>query len=208
MKRPGLYETTYAHDRRKHRHRCQCCRRIINAGEAVVMYAVSGATRALHLSCAERPTWEGGPTQREMAQLHSDEHARRLGFHVPDRKQVQLTTEHPHVSKFRPKQATQLLCSTARSRRYGVHGWQVYDSATNEVLGAGQSAESAWRLAYATLSMRVAVGSADCKRCAWLDEVHDERCPEHPDYDPTPYCIPCGARTADQCTCLPIAHNN
>jgi hypothetical protein len=46
------------------------------------MYAISGGTRALHLSCADRPTWEGGPTQRQLAQLHSDEYARRLGFQV------------------------------------------------------------------------------------------------------------------------------
>lgn len=88
IKRPNLYETAYAHDRRAHRHRCQCCRKIINAGEPVVMYAVSGATRALHLACADRPTFEGGPTQRGLAQLHSDEHARQLGF------QVQLGANH------------------------------------------------------------------------------------------------------------------
>lgn len=84
MQRPNLYQTTYAHDRRAHRHRCQCCHKIINAGEPVVMWAIHKATRALHLSCADRPTWAGGPTQRELAQLHSDEHARRLGFKVPE----------------------------------------------------------------------------------------------------------------------------
>ena len=89
MNRPTLYETTYAHDRRKHRHRCQCCNRIINEGESVVMWAISGGSRALHVACAERGTGLG-ITQRELAQLHSDEHARRLGFKVLERQQVQL----------------------------------------------------------------------------------------------------------------------
>ena len=57
-------------------------------------------------------------------------------------------------------------------------------------------------------STKYSVAYEECKRCAEFDEVHDARCPNHPDYDPTPYCIPCGARTADRCTCLPIAHNN
>lgn len=86
MNRPALYETIYAHDRREHRHRCQCCRRIINAGEPVVMWAIHKGTRALHLACAVRPSFNG-LTQRELAQLHSDEHARRLGFKVPEHNQ-------------------------------------------------------------------------------------------------------------------------
>lgn len=81
MQRPNLYETVYAHDRRVHRHRCQRCSRIVNAGEKVVMYAVSKATRVLHADCADVMTCDG-ITYRQLAQLHSDEHARRLGFKV------------------------------------------------------------------------------------------------------------------------------
>jgi hypothetical protein len=81
MQRPNLYETTYAHDRRAHQHRCQCCSKVINAGEQVVMWAVHKATRALHTACAERPSFDG-LTFRQLAQLHSDEHARKLGYKV------------------------------------------------------------------------------------------------------------------------------
>lgn len=67
------------------------------------------------------------------------------------------------MSKFRPKQAAQHFCPTAQSRRSGIHGWQVFDSATGEVLGSGQCAESAWHLAYVELSQRVSAptGIAD-----------------------------------------------
>jgi hypothetical protein len=86
MNRPDLYETTYAHDRREHRHRCQCCSRIINAGELVVMYAIHKGTRALHAECADKLAFpERGVSFRQLAQLHSDEHARKLGFKVERR---------------------------------------------------------------------------------------------------------------------------
>lgn len=82
MRRPDLYETTYAHERRAHRHRCQCCRKIINAGESVVMYSVDHKTsRALHIACADKPSFDG-LTMRQLAQLHSDEYARKLGHKV------------------------------------------------------------------------------------------------------------------------------
>jgi hypothetical protein len=66
MQRPNLYEITYAHDRRNHRHRCQCCHKIVQAGEQVVIwkpllnivhlffhshaYANAGLNRRLRLS--------------------------------------------------------------------------------------------------------------------------------------------------------------
>lgn len=46
----------------------------------------------------------------------------------------------------------------------------------------------------------------DCKRCEEFDEVHDQRCPEHPDYDPTPYCSQCGPKSA--CKCPPHPEND
>lgn len=110
------------------------------------------------------------------------------------------------MSKFRPKQATKLLCTTAQSKRHGADSWQVFDYHTDEILGSGQSAKSALAMAYAQLCMRIQP-PAECKRCAEYDEVHDARCPDHPDYDYCEYCTPCGARTADKCTCPPIADN-
>jgi hypothetical protein len=45
---------SYAHDRRAHRHRCQCCRKIVNAGEAVYMAKVqTKKTRVVHEACAD-----------------------------------------------------------------------------------------------------------------------------------------------------------
>jgi hypothetical protein len=46
-----------------------------------------------------------------------------------------------------------------------------------------------------------------CERCAEFDEVHDSHCPNHPDYDPTPYCSG-GHRTVKECDCGPIADND
>lgn len=87
MNRPNLYNTSYTHDRRARRHRCQCCWRIIETGEAVVMWKVTAtSTRALHAACADKPSVDG-LTQRELAQLHSDEYAQRLGFRVPTAKE-------------------------------------------------------------------------------------------------------------------------
>jgi hypothetical protein len=80
MQRPSLYEAVYAHDRRNHRHRCQCCRKIINAGEKVVMWKVDAKTsRALHIGCADRPSFDN-LTHRQLAQLHTDEYAKLLGY--------------------------------------------------------------------------------------------------------------------------------
>lgn len=47
----------------------------------------------------------------------------------------------------------------------------------------------------------------DCERCFQFDEVHDQRCPNHADYDPTPWCGGCGARNRSDCHCGPIAEN-
>ena len=56
-----LFETIYAHDRRKHSHRCRCCSRIIKTGERVLMMLVQRGTWALHAECADKPhpvgTW-------------------------------------------------------------------------------------------------------------------------------------------------------
>lgn len=43
--------------------------------------------------------------------------------------------------------------------------------------------------------------------CDCLDIVqHDDSCRHSPDYDPTPYCLHCGPKSA--CDCGPIAENN
>jgi hypothetical protein len=47
-----------------------------------------------------------------------------------------------------------------------------------------------------------------CPRCLEFDDVHDQNCPNHPDYDPTPWCGGCGARKRSDCHCGPIAEND
>ena len=42
------FQLIYSHDRRKHRHRCQSCRRIVNAGESVLMVRCGKTTRVVH----------------------------------------------------------------------------------------------------------------------------------------------------------------
>lgn len=46
-----------------------------------------------------------------------------------------------------------------------------------------------------------------CERCESFEEVHGPQCPEHPDYDPTPWCTACGAQRQADCKCGPIARN-
>lgn len=62
MKMPAaIWPMTYSASRRKHSHRCQCCRKIIAEGEAVLMARVVGkATRCMHEDCAAKPF--GGST--------------------------------------------------------------------------------------------------------------------------------------------------
>lgn len=51
-----LWQFTYRHDRRKHRHRCRVCRCIINEGQPVWMAKVAnGKTWAMHEACAAAP---------------------------------------------------------------------------------------------------------------------------------------------------------
>lgn len=71
-----VWNATYAHDRRAHRHRCLRCSRIIKEGEPVTMYRYGVKTRALHAACIEMTI---GPdscwTYRDLALAHAYEHA-------------------------------------------------------------------------------------------------------------------------------------
>lgn len=71
----AVFEIEYAHDRRQHRHRCQCCSKIVNVGEKVLMWRVGRkVTRVLHVDCADRHTFDG-LTYRQWAQLGADNYA-------------------------------------------------------------------------------------------------------------------------------------
>lgn len=57
MKMPAAtWPMIYWSSRRKHNHRCQCCRKIIAEGDEVLMAKVVGkASRCVHVACASRP---------------------------------------------------------------------------------------------------------------------------------------------------------
>lgn len=62
--------------------------------------------------------------------------------------------------------------------------------------------------AFRGLLNAISTGIPECERCAEFDEIHDQNCPTHPDYDPTPWCSGCGARKRSDCHCGPIADND
>lgn len=52
-----------------------------------------------------------------------------------------------------------------------------------------------------------AIATVECDLCTSTGEDHGPQCPNHPDYDPTPWCTGCGARKRSDCHCGPIAEN-
>ena len=66
------WETDYRHDRRKHRHRCFACARILAEGERVFMAKVAGTktTRAAHLACTDTIA-SGDWTYRRLMTAHA-----------------------------------------------------------------------------------------------------------------------------------------
>lgn len=87
MKAPAPYwETTYAADRRKHRHRCACCAKVIQPGMAVLMArTTSNVTKALHVEHADAPVFAETPafTWRDWAEAQGIEYLRACGWKVP-----------------------------------------------------------------------------------------------------------------------------
>jgi len=83
---PPTWEADYQHDRRKHRHRCCCCQRIIEAGERVLMAKVGGRrSRAIHIYCAAKPHGTGGRwTYRDAMEAWGTDYLKKIGFAVPD----------------------------------------------------------------------------------------------------------------------------
>jgi hypothetical protein len=61
----SVYETSYRHDRRRHRHRCRCCARIINEGEAVIQARVSNSTYSIHEACGDKQHGDAAWTWRD-----------------------------------------------------------------------------------------------------------------------------------------------
>lgn len=52
---PAWTATSYATDRRTHRHRCKCCNRVIALGDAAFVARISAKkTIAVHEACADQ----------------------------------------------------------------------------------------------------------------------------------------------------------
>ncbi len=60
------FECDYGHGRRKHRHRCIACRRILVAGERVYMCRINKGTRVAHIECAKMPWGTSSVTLKEI----------------------------------------------------------------------------------------------------------------------------------------------
>lgn len=87
MKRPEpIWETDYSADRRKHRHRCFCCSRVLKAGDRAVMVRVVGRkTRAVHATCADRQHAPDSPhTTREIMREWGLSYLKSCGWAVPE----------------------------------------------------------------------------------------------------------------------------
>lgn len=89
MRPPKPWEAVYAADRRKHRHRCRCCRRIIEPGDNVLMWRETArVSRAVHLDCADKiaccsSQFFEDMTWRQYATERCAEYARKLGHDIP-----------------------------------------------------------------------------------------------------------------------------
>ena len=85
MKTPNAtWQAEYKHDRRKHRHRCKHCRKIINAGENVLMARQTRGTVAMHIECADIFCPSIGITSRELMHLWGREALKDRGWDIPE----------------------------------------------------------------------------------------------------------------------------
>ena len=83
MRKPEpCWETEYAHDRRKHRHRCHVCHRILQAGDQVLMAKVRGKkTKAIHLEHADQRVFpDKDMTNRELLCAWGEEYLKSVGW--------------------------------------------------------------------------------------------------------------------------------
>lgn len=92
MRRPDpTWECDYAHNRRKHRHRCVCCKRIIDAGERVLMCRKRRGSIAVHIDCADNyhAHEDRGPTTRKVMHVWGLEALKMTGWNVSESEMQQ-----------------------------------------------------------------------------------------------------------------------
>ena len=49
-----VWEALYARPRRKHAHRCKCCRKILQEGNPALWYRYGRGTYVVHAECADQ----------------------------------------------------------------------------------------------------------------------------------------------------------
>lgn len=97
-KRPEPYVTDYRCDRRKHRHRCLSCNRILQPGDRVLGWRIADrVTRFIHVGHMGEIAFRSDPrdddpglasgewTWRQIAWGQSSRYAHRLGHRVDNR---------------------------------------------------------------------------------------------------------------------------
>jgi hypothetical protein len=84
MRRPEpVFECEYANDRRKHRHRCFHCNKILQPGDRVLMATVTRGTRAAHAEHADA-IHSGDMTVKQAMHQWGLEGLKSRGWRVPE----------------------------------------------------------------------------------------------------------------------------
>ncbi len=99
MKQPeAFWRMTYAADRRKHKHRCRHCNRIVQPGEEVFMARVrNGQTRVIHVKdCADQIAIND-VTQLALLECHGMRYLARCGY-----ESAQKWIDESPLTKTRP----------------------------------------------------------------------------------------------------------
>lgn len=76
---PAFWECVYAADRRKHKHRCRRCSRIVQPGEHVYMARVANGTNVLHEACGQAEAFPG-VTELALLECHGMQYLSRCGY--------------------------------------------------------------------------------------------------------------------------------
>lgn len=85
MKAPApVWEMVYRADRRKHRHRCKGCHKVVEPGQPVVMARTSTkVTVVAHADCADQSHGGSPITLREAMISWGQDYLRGCGWKVP-----------------------------------------------------------------------------------------------------------------------------
>lgn len=103
-----VWRAQYAHDRRKHRHRCMMCKRILVANDRVLMFRRVGSVgvKAIHETCGSNSFGASEFTWTEMTVLCGIEYALAQGFSAKQIKTAVVSHEIGSAYHFDPERLT------------------------------------------------------------------------------------------------------